>query len=152
MIPQAHSAIRSMVRALLGVLALLPGCGGSAGVSESSEGSAGLLELGLKASLDGVRYQLDARFAVSGPDPAWAVSRPGEATLSIELAPGSYEVELQPGYQVYQDQAVVLTAIDAQLLSDATQAFEITPTITTRAEYRFVIAAGTLAFGGEELE
>jgi len=61
-------------------------------------------------------------------------------------------VELQPGYQVYQDQAVVLTAIDAELLSDATQAFDVGAAATTRVEYRFVIAAGTLVFGGDEPE
>lgn len=152
MISKARSAIRSMVKALLSVVVLLPGCGGNPGVSESSQASAGLLELGLRASLEGVRYQLEARFAVSGPDSALVSPRPGEATLSLELAPGSYAVRLQPGYHVYQDQAVVLTAVDAELLSGATQAFEITPTATTRVEYRFVIAAGTLAFGGEELE
>ena len=90
--------------------------------------------------------------SLGGPDTTPLAARPGEATLSLELAPGSYAVELQPGYQVYQDQAVVLTAIDAELLSDATQAFDVGAAATTRVEYRFVIAAGTLVFGGDEPE
>lgn len=109
----------------------------------------------MRSSLDGVRYQLEASFVVSGPDPAALVSlaaRPGEATLSLELAAGRYAVELQPDYRVYQDRAVALIGVDALLLSDAFQAFDIAAGTETRVEYRFVIAAGTLAFGGDELE
>jgi hypothetical protein len=103
----------------------------------------------MRSSLEGVRYQLEASFLVSGSDSASLASRPGEATLSRELAPGSYSVELQPGYQVVQDQAVVLTPIDAELLSDATQSFEIAAAVTTRVSYRFAISAGTVVFGAD---
>lgn len=153
MISKAQAVLRSRVKALLAAFALLlPGCGAAAQVSDSSESSAGTLELGMRSSLEGVRYQLEASFTVSGADSAALAAHPGEATLSLELAPGSYVVELQPGYRVYQDQAVVLTPIDAELLSDEAQAFEIAAAITTRVSYRFVIAAGALTFGADERE
>lgn len=136
---------------MLGVLALLlSGCSGTTGGGESDAAPVGALELGLKSSLDGVRYELEAQFVVSGPDSVSLRARPGAAILSLELAPGAYTVELAPGYRVYQDQAVVLTAIDAELLSDAIQSFEIAANATTRVEYRFAIAAGTLVFGGDD--
>ena len=141
---------------LLGLCALpVLGCSEGTGDPESNESSTGLFQVGLRSRHEGVRYELEARFIISGPNGPGAASRaapPGAATFSLELEPGSYAVELQPGYRVYQDQAVVLTPIDAELASDATQAFEIAAAATTRVEYRFVIAAGTLAFGGDELE
>jgi len=138
---------------MLGVLALLlSACSGTAGSSEADEAPPGTLELGSRSSLDGVRYELEARFVISGPGTTSLEARPGTATLSLELAPGAYTVEIEPGYRVYQDQAVVLTAIEAELLSDAAQSFGIAADTTTRVEYRFTIAAGTLVFGGDELE
>lgn len=143
-----HSALfRSLLFAALGLL--LPGCSGAPDSAESSESPLGVLELGLRSSLDGVRYQLDASFFVSGAESATLVARPGEAILSRGLAPGSYTVELRPGYQVLQDQAVVLTPIDAELLSDQAQAFEIAAAVTTRVSYRFIISPGALTFGGD---
>jgi len=103
----------------------------------------------LRSGLDGARYQLDASFVVSGPESATLAASPGEAILSRGLAPGSYTVELRPGYQVLQDQAVVLTPIDAQLLSDLTQTFEIGAAVTTRVSYRFIISTGAITFGGD---
>jgi hypothetical protein len=50
---------------------------------------------------------------------------------------------------VFKDEAVVLTPIDAELLSDATQPFEIAVATTTRVAYRFAISKGTLVFGGD---
>jgi hypothetical protein len=135
---------------LFAVLALLlPGCSGVPDGAASNESPLGVLELGLRSGLDGVRYQLDASFVVSGADSATLAATPGEAILSRDLAPGSYTVELRPGYQVLQDQAVVLTPIDAELLSDPTQAFEIAPAVTTRVSYRFIISTGALTFGGD---
>ena len=81
---------------------LLPGCGGSPDGVESSESPLGVLELGLRSGLDGVRYQLDASFVVSGAESATLEARPSEAILSRGLAPGSYAVELRPGYQVQE--------------------------------------------------
>lgn len=128
---------------------LLLGCSGAPDGVESSESPLGVLELGLRSDLDGVRYQLDASFLISGAGSATLVARPGEAILSRGLAPGSYTVELRPGYQVLQDQAVVLTPIDAQLLSDLTQMFEIEAAVTTRVSYRFITSAGAITFGGD---
>jgi hypothetical protein len=46
----------------------------------------------------------------------------------------------------------VLTPVAAELVSDTAQTFEIVADDTTRISYRFVVAAGTLAFGGGEPE
>jgi hypothetical protein len=131
---------------------LLPGCRGGTEAAESEGSPAGILELGLRSSFEGVRYQLEATFTVSGAGSASLAAMPGEATVAQELAPGDYAVELQPGYRVFQDQAVVLTPIAADLLSDASQAFQIVADTTTRVSYRFAVAAGTLDFGASALE
>lgn len=152
MFSKAQVVIRWAAKSVLGALALLPACSGTTGVSDSIESPAGTLELGMRSSLAGVRYQLEASFTISGADSAALAARAGEAILSLELAPGSYAIQLQPGYRVYQDQAVVLTPIDAELLSDEAQAFEIAAAVTTRVSYRFVTAAGALTFGADERE
>jgi len=138
---------QSLLSAIL--LLLISGCSGAPEGTESSESPLGVLELGLRSDLDGVRYQLDASFVVSGAEAAPLLPRPGEAILSRALSPGSYAVQLNPGYQVLQDRVVVLTPIDSELLSDATQTFEIVAANTTRVSYRFIISAGALTFGGD---
>jgi hypothetical protein len=143
----------SRAEAVIGValLALLiSGCCGGKRAVDSGETPAGTLELALRSSLEGVRYQLEASFAVSGVEAVSLTARPGESTITQELSAGGYAVELQPGYRVFQDQAVVLTPIAAELVSDATQAFEITADVTTRVSYHFTVAAGTLEFGSDE--
>jgi len=88
----------SLVFAVLALL--LPGCSAPPDAVASSELPLGILELGLRSGLDGVRYQLAASFVVSGAESATLVARPGVAILSRGLAPGSYSVALRPGYQV----------------------------------------------------
>jgi hypothetical protein len=153
MMANATRVIRSLAPAVLGGLGLLAlGCSGQGEASPPSEPVSGVLELGLRSVRDGVRYQLEASFVVTGAESATLASRPGEATLSRELAPGSYVVDLQPGYQVFQDQAVVLTAVDAELLTEAAQLFEIAAAVTTRVSFRFAIDAGTITFGADGVE
>jgi hypothetical protein len=156
--PGARGARRSLVTgtvmlALLAAAAAptLAGCSAPDGAVVQDR-AAGRFELGLSAELDGVQYWLEATFFVTGgTESAFLSSSRGDTSLAHELTPGSYAVELLADFRVLRDRGGFLDVVEADLLSDATQLFEIDSESTTRVAYRFAVDHGAIEFGPGEL-
>jgi hypothetical protein len=133
----------------LALPALVSGC--AVAPAGSEQGQLGTMRLGLSAELQGVRYYLEGTFEVTGPANVSLSTTPQDSFLSAELEPGSYSVTIQPGFKVLRELNGTLIEVENELASNASQAFDITPSATTQISYQFTINGGAIEFGPGEL-
>jgi hypothetical protein len=143
---------RTMVLGMLSVvLPAATGCGAPDAAS-TPEQIPGRLRIGLGAELEGTQYWLEATFYVAaGSQSTTLGSTPGETSLSYELTPGSYAVEIGTDFRVLRESGGALEQVEAELLSDIAQPFQIDPESTTRVIYRFAVGSKPIEFGPGEL-
>lgn len=103
----------------------------------------GSLQLALTSQSGGVSYRLtDARFALEGPE-SKGIASGEEAEVSVDLAPGSYTLELLTGYRLVRADDAEATTVQATLLSANPAPFLVEPGKTTPIALRFELADGT---------
>lgn len=135
---------KAKASALLAMLAthltpMLGGCGSPDKADPSTDGSSGgLLQFDLNTDLEGARFVLEATFTLNAERSFFlTLASPPRERVTMELTAGSHTVEIHPDYEMFRDDAVALTKIDAELWSDAVQTFEIVADDTTRVSYWF---------------
>jgi hypothetical protein len=123
-------------------------CGGRNVGAEQAEPIA-RLQIGRTGELNGTRYVLDARFAVSGPEQVTLDTRSTTAhELDYDLTPGAYTITVQSDFHVLEDVAVAEVPIASALVSARTQGFQLASGTTTTIDYRFDVEGGTVSLDG----
>lgn len=109
----------------------------------ASDPGTGSLNLALTSQAGGVSYRLtDARFALEGPE-SKGFSSGEEAQVSVELVPGSYTLELLPGYRLVRADDAQASTVNARLLSENPAPLLVEPGMPTEIALRFELADGT---------
>ena len=104
-------------------------------------------------SPSGHRYRLDADFDVSGSDSMLLNAQDDQEMLSQELHVGSYLITLRPAWQLMRADAMgTWEAVDAELRSTETRAFDIAPNAVTRVAYGFLADGEEVTFETGTLE
>lgn len=141
-------------------LLLMPLACSSPSPSPNSDSDIGTLEINLAASdQTGRRYRLrDAQFFVAprfgevdgGPFSVVLSSEngPDDERITARLHPGSYSVDLQPGWRM-EDVTATPVGVPAILLSDTAVSFDIRRFRTSFVNYEFGVNGDPLAFGGD---
>jgi hypothetical protein len=129
------------------------GCSDPGRATSDVSAATGTLRLALTSELDGVRYRLDATFAINGPQSTILQSAADEAVLSTSLSVGTYTVALREGFQVLEELPNgSWQPVRADLLSGAERLVTIEPNATAQVTYRFGIRDELLEFGAGELQ
>ena len=116
-----------------------PACG----LDVEPHAGVGSLNLALTSQNGGVTYRLtDARFALEGPE-AMGFASGDEPQVSMELMPGSYTLELLPGYRLVRVDDPQGSSVNATLLSTNPAPLLVEPGMTTQVALRFELADGT---------
>jgi hypothetical protein len=139
---------------------LLPLACSSPSPSSEADTELGTLELDLTApDRAGRKYRLrDAHFVIAPQSvsvdggPVGAIlsseSAPDEERLTERLHPGSYTVELQPGWRM-EDVTTAPVDVPAILLSNQAVRFTIFRFSTSFVTYEFGVNGDPIAFGGD---
>ena len=155
-----HDRTMPLAWAIRTCVLLLPLACSSPAPSAAPDSELGFLEIDLTApDRTGRRYRLrDAEFVVT---PSFVAADGGsmgvvlssetsldEERLTERLHPGSYFVELRPGWRMEEVTATPV-GVPATLLSAATVFANIRRFSTTFVNYDFGVNGGPLAFGGD---
>jgi hypothetical protein len=127
---------------------MLTGCGDPA-PSQPEKVELGILRVGRKCELHGVRYALDARFDVTGPEVLELDTNPTNDEQGRELLVGNYAITIRPGFSLWRDVAVARIQVSAELASHPERHFEITAGTSTLVAYEFVVDGETVAFDSD---
>jgi hypothetical protein len=123
----------------LGPLGLVAACG----LEATPEAGTGSLTLALTSQAAGVSYRLvDARFALEGPESKGFASSE-EDDVNVELLPGSYTLELLPGYRLVRTDDDARNPVQASLLSENPAPLLVEAGTTTEVALQFELADGT---------
>jgi hypothetical protein len=126
------------------VLALLTACGPGPQRAES-----GAVSLALTSQASGVTYRLaDARFALKGPESKGFASG-NEEQLDMDLAPGTYSLELLEGWHLIRADDASSTPVVARLVSQNPAPLLVEAGTTTQAVFRFELSDGTQLSNGK---
>ena len=130
----------------MGLSACAPSASGATDENQADEPKQGTLYINQRTELEGTHYALDAIFDVTGPERFTIDLAYTTMPISRALKAGPYSITIRPGYRVLQDVAVAEVPVQSELVSDATQTFQISAEVTTQVVYRFALGAGTVAF------
>jgi hypothetical protein len=139
-----------LICACLWVLVLMAGCDSE----KASVGARGTMKMELAAEVNGTRYELhNSVFIIeSGVDSVVLAEEPVE-TVTYDLDPGNYEIELQPGWQMYKESASgVLEPVAANLTSDNPAPFAIEANVLTPVGFFFDVGDNVIPFGRGSVE
>jgi len=124
------------VRRLLVIAGLVAGC---ASIGAPGDGTSVFIPL------ESGGYVLTAAsFHFTGPDELSVSAEDGDPSLAIELEPGVYQVELEPGWQL----ARVLDdgswqPVDAVLAGSAARTIPVIPGETAELRFEFLVTGGS---------
>jgi hypothetical protein len=126
----------------------LGACGAPA-ANESEKVEPGVLRLGRKCNAASGRLTLDARFDVAGPVVLAIDTQSINEPQAQELVAGSYAISIRPDFRLWRDVAIALLQVEAELVSDAQQRFEITPGASTFVVYEFTVDGERVVFDAD---
>jgi hypothetical protein len=117
--------------------------------SELADADLGALSLSLTTQAGGVTYQLtDARFSLKGPESKGFASGE-EESLTLEVTPGAYTLELLDGWHLVQADDPELKPVAARLISENPAPLLVESDATSEAVLRFELADGTQLSNGK---
>jgi hypothetical protein len=145
-----------LLRALAVAGVLLNACQDAGDMPRATAEQTGELSLPVVAtSPRGITYHWTPRLQITGATSVLLEAMGGGATVTQSLVPGSYQVTVLPGWQLFRVNAdATETLVEAELLGSETQAFEILANTTTGVVYRLragneviVVGSGSAEFG-----
>jgi hypothetical protein len=111
-------------------------------VAQPHEADLGSVSLALTSQTGGITYRLtDARFALAGPEDKGFTSGE-EETLSMELPPGAYTLELLDGWKLVRADDPEGQPVTATLLSENPAPLLVEAATTTAVALRFELRGG----------
>ena len=123
--------------------------------SSTADPRSGSVRFALRTEMGDRIFELQqAEFAITGPSEATLTSddTPEALIIEQELAVGSYEAELQSGWQLVELTADGVLPVEASLLGDNPIQFTIEPSLTTAILYRFAVGDAEVQFAVGELQ
>lgn len=147
-----------MIKAMIGsVLALVSAqaCGSASDAAQSEALTGARLELGARGGSSGALYRLGhGTFVIEGLDGALAeplriqASGAQEPALDVPLQPGSYQVQLEPGWTLEASlRGSPFYAVDATLLSQNPLPFYVYELDSARVRFEFALGESELELG-----
>ena len=128
------------------------GC--SSANSESAESNTGKVSMQLTGQTNGNTYRLrNARFDVTGTQSLTLDSESDltSSTLNATLATGDYSINLEPGWSLERSDAGAFDVVNASLVSQNPQAFQILGGGTTNIAFQFTTDGTLVTIGTGEL-
>jgi hypothetical protein len=106
----------------------------------------GDLSLALTSEASGAHYRLvGARVSLDGPETRTVNAEADQETLAVELAAGSYQLTLLPGWSLERTDKNAAGPVSAKLVSENPSEIEIVPGATSEAVLRFELSGGQQA-------
>jgi alpha-tubulin suppressor-like RCC1 family protein len=142
--------LRGIICALLWVPVSMAGCDSE----KNTIVTRGTMKMELAAEVNGTRYELhNSLFIIEGGvDSVFLAEEPVE-TIMYDLDPGDYQIELQPGWQMYEVSASGnLVPVAATLTSENPTPFTIEANVVTPVGFYFEVGDNVIPFGKGSVE